>query len=76
MKQTAFKFCADWVKFGDAIKDARERINYYTAISRYGVYGTPPANLSGETLSYFNERVRPIIDKQRKSNHNEGNAKF
>lgn len=61
-----FVFYADWVKFGDSLQDMQERINYYSAISRYGAYNEPPNNLTGDTLAYFNEKVRPMIDKQRK----------
>lgn len=65
MKGTAFNFYADWVKFGDTLQDMQERINFYSAISRYGAYHETPKNLIGDTLAYFNERVRPMIDKQR-----------
>lgn len=66
MSGMQFDFYAEWVKFGDTLQDMQERINYYRAISRYGVYNETPKNLTGKTLAYFNERVRPMIDKQRK----------
>ena len=68
-----FNFYADWVKFGDRLQDMQERIDFYKAISRYGCYGEEPKNLKGASLEYFNEKVRPNIDKQhRRMNHGKG----
>lgn len=69
-KGTEFNFIADWVKFGDSLRDSLERYDFYMAISRYGVYGEEPKNLKGATLDYFNTKVRPNIDEQhKKRNH-------
>lgn len=61
-----FKFNADWAVFGDALQDMQEQFDYYRAIFEYGAYEKEPLNLSGETLAYFNSKVRPMIDRQRK----------
>lgn len=61
-----FVFYAEWVKFGDSLQSDEERICFYKAISKYGLYGAEPHHLTGETLAYFNSNVRPIIDKQHK----------
>lgn len=59
-------FNSDWAKFGDALQDMQEQINYYRAIFEYGTYGKEPESLTGNTLAYFDENVRPMIDKQHK----------
>ncbi|MBO6310376.1 MAG: hypothetical protein J6N70_16385 [Oribacterium sp.] len=69
-KGMEFNFFAEWVKFGDSLQDEQDRLDFYMAISRYGVYGEEPEILKGASLEYFNENVRPNIDNQhRRANH-------
>lgn len=60
----SFNFYAEWVKFGDKIKDDEERINYYRAISRYGAFCKEPNGLRGDALDYFQTKIRPELDRQ------------
>lgn len=62
-----FRFSSKWVEFGDRIKNDEERAAYYLTISQYAFGRIDfPQNIYGETLDYFNQHIRPSLDKVRK----------
>lgn len=67
MMANSFYFYSGWVKFGDTIQDNAERLNYYRAITKYGLQGDEPKTLHGATLRYFNTEIRPQLDKQHRA---------
>lgn len=62
-----FKFSSKWVSYGDRITSDEERVKYYLTISQYafGIIDSPD-ELKGETLDYFNQNIRPLLDKHRR----------
>lgn len=62
-----FRFSSKWVEFGDQIKNDEERVAYYLTISQYAFgYIDAPRDITGETLNYFNQHIKPSLDRVRK----------
>lgn len=64
-----FRFSSKWVSYGDQIESDTERVAYYLTISQYAFgYIDSPNALQGDTLDYFNQNIRPALDKVREEN--------
>lgn len=70
--RNSFYFFKEWYEFADRLTDS-ERLSFYRAVVYYGLDEEEPVNLNGDSLKYFNEVIRPNIDKQhskKKGQHN------
>lgn len=61
-----FWWRVEWYHYLKSISANPERLALAEAIADYGLNGTEPTQLCCEDLDYFNEVIRPDLDKQRK----------
>lgn len=61
-----FRWLAEWVVYCKFLHDDAERLALNDAIAEYGIMSKEPAGITGATLEYFNEEIRPELDRQHK----------
>lgn len=67
-----FIFVQDWWAFARTLQP-KEHNALIRQIACYGLYGIAPIELCGDTLRYFNEVVRPDLDKQHEAHQRKAN---
>ncbi len=59
-----FLWLPEWAKYGKTVPPVTPALNFYMAIAKYGLDCIEPKGLRDEDLKYFNEFVRPELDRQ------------
>lgn len=60
-----FTFKSEWMRFAQTITTIEERFNFYDSVANYGLLADEPIGLNTRALDYFNDVVRPDIDRQK-----------
>jgi len=61
-----FYWLEEWTEYADTITDDSKRLAFNWAVALYGLKCQEPKGIGGDVLRYFNERVRPELDRQHK----------
>lgn len=61
-----FRWHKEWYDYSETINNKSVQNAFKWAIIAYGLDCQEPTDLQGEVLRYFNESVRPELDKQHK----------
>lgn len=69
-KEPYFWWRKEWYEYMKQITSTVEAVNFARTVAVYGLYGKDANLLCGDDLCYFNEVVRPDLDKQRKKMRN------
>lgn len=60
-----FRWFIAWLEFDNTLPK-EEQFPFRWAIIKYGLYEIEPADIQGPALDYFNEVIRPELDRQHK----------
>lgn len=63
MTHNSFIFELKWIDFVSSLESQDERASLLGAIMEYGIYENDEPDLTGSSLEYFNNVVKPSIDK-------------
>lgn len=63
-KYEQFDWLPEWVEYAETIPPIDPALCFYKAVIRYGLDCIEPEELRAEDLQYFNEKVRPELDRQ------------
>lgn len=63
-KYKKFRFHKSWHIFIEKLSEDAQKVALFDAIARYGIDDIEPKGLEGEALRYFDDVVRPNLDKQ------------
>lgn len=61
-----FIWLKEWYEYSQTIKGDAQQLAFNWAVALYGLKCQEPKGIDGEVLRYFNERVRPELDRQHK----------
>ena len=61
-----FVWLSEWCEYSKTIADDAQQLSFNWAVALYGLKCEEPKKLEGDVLRYFNERVRPELDRQHK----------
>lgn len=61
-----FEFMPEWWEFAKHIDDDEQMVTYFRCITHYALSEREPqpGEMSGDTLGYFNNTIRPNLDRQ------------
>lgn len=65
-KYTRFGFRTEWLKFIEDLPTPKEQSDTFHAVSEYGLKEAEPQGLTPEAMEYFNNEIRPDLDRQHK----------
>lgn len=63
-KYDKFTWRKAWYDYADTITNKRQCLAFNRAIANYGLEGIEPRGLEGDALRYFDNHVRPDLDRQ------------
>ena len=55
---------AEWVAYCETLHDDMEQLAFHESIAKYGLKGEEPTEIAGAALEYFNQKIRPELDRQ------------
>lgn len=61
-----FVWLPAWAEYAENIKDDAQQLAFNWAVALYGLKCQEPKGIEGDVLRYFNEKVRPELDRQHK----------
>ena len=61
-----FKFQPEWAYYIDKLDDWKRQLSMYDNISLYGCYGVEDEFLHADDEAYFDNKIRPELDRQHK----------
>ena len=59
-----FRWFAEWVAYCETLHDDMEQLAFHESIAKYGLKGEEPTEIAGAALEYFNQKIRPELDRQ------------
>lgn len=60
-----FRWFIEWLEYSETLPKDIQPV-FSRAISTYGLFAIEPTDLQGDALNYFNEKIRPELNRQHK----------
>lgn len=65
-KYPQFKWLKSWTDFGCALQSMDLQLDFFKEVANYGLCESEPQRIKDEVLEYFNQYIRPELDRQHK----------
>lgn len=73
-KYDKFRWLKKWVDYSSSLND-NQKLALSQSIARYGLNDEEPQGLDEAVLGYFNEAIRPELDRQHQAKSSKNNRK-